>query len=155
MKHGVIALLMAVCGCQAPLPPPPPPPPYEAPPPPTLQGQAVTTLAGEWRVAGIDGKTFDESYGLALSADHSTIWWAPRCAGYERTYRLDGTRAHFGSAEGEFHKDGSPRIVCQIGIPSRLPDVFLAIESANRVVRTPSNAIEISGGGHSLTLFSQ
>ena len=153
MKRGALALLMAVCGCQAPMSPPPPP--YEAPPGPPLQGQALTTLAGEWRVAGIDGKSFDESYGLALSADDSTIWWAPRCAGYERSYELDGIHAHFALTDAEFHKDGSPRIVCQIGIPSRLPEVFRAIDSADRVVRTPSNAIEISGGGHSLTLFSQ
>ena len=115
----------------------------------------MTTLAGHWRVAGIDGKPFDESYGLAISADDSTIWWAPRCAGYERFYALDGTRAHFAPADGQFHKDGSPRIVCQIGIPSRLPDVFRALDSADRAVRTPANAVEISGGGHSLTLFSQ
>ena len=129
-------------------------PPYQ-PRPPAAGEQAVSTLAGHWRVAGIDGRSFDETYGLALSADDKTIWWAPRCAGYERSYELDGTRARFGSADGEFHSDGSPRIVCQIGIPSRLPDVFRAIDSADRVVRTPANGIEISGGGHSLTLFSQ
>jgi hypothetical protein len=148
MKRGFLALFGVVCACQPPLPVPPP---HEAPLPPAVEAQAVTRLAGEWRVAGIDGKPFDESYGLALSADDSKIWWAPRCAGYERTYELDGTRAHFGDP----HKEGSPRIVCQIGIPSRLPDVFRALDSADRVVRTPANAMEVSGGGHSLTLFSQ
>jgi hypothetical protein len=149
VKRGLIALLAAVCACQPPLALAPPP--HEAPPLAAVEGQAVTTLAGEWRVAGIDGKPFDESYGLALSADDSKIWWAPPCAGYERSYDLDGTRARF----SDLHKEGAPRIVCQIGIPSRLPDVFRAIDSADRVVRTPANAIEISGGGHSLTLFSQ
>jgi hypothetical protein len=150
MRRALLGLLLAVCGCQAPMPGPPP---YQ--PPPTADEQAVSTLAGHWRVAGIDGRSFDETYGLALSADDKTIWWAPRCAGYERSYELDGIRARFRSAGGEFHSDGSPRIVCQIGVPSRLPDVFRAIDSADRVIRTPSNGIEISGGGHSLTLFSQ
>jgi hypothetical protein len=44
---------------------------------------------------------------------------------------------------------------CLPAIPARLDEVFRALDYADRVVRKPSNAIEISGGGHSLTLFSQ
>ena len=48
------------------------------------------SLAGEWRVAGIDGRAFDEPYGIALSADAEQIWWAPRCAGVQVAYQISG-----------------------------------------------------------------
>ena len=118
---------------------------------------AVATLSGEWRVAGIDGRSLDESYGLALSANESEIWWAPRCAGAARSYRLEGSRARFGPV-GEVlrRKPGeSTPPVCAIGLPPRLADVMAAFDAADRVVRTPQNGIEISGGGRSLLIFSQ
>ncbi|MBB3034641.1 hypothetical protein [Alteriqipengyuania lutimaris] len=121
---------------------------------------APTTLAGEWRVAGIDGEAFDESYGLALSADEEEIWWEPRCAGQSIRYRI---------ADGRFEAVPPPplpapepgaepapaNVVCLIGLPERLPEVMTAIRAADRIERTSANGIRLSGEGHSLTLFSQ
>lgn len=112
----------------------------------------VTTLEGEWRVAGID-----QPEGLALSASREEIWWAPRCAGYARTYRIDGasfrTGPHIGFVE---RKPGDPTPpVCAIAPPPRIGEVFRALTSATTIRRTANNGIEISGGGHSLLLFSQ
>ena len=39
---------------------------------------AITSLTGEWRVAGIDDRPFDEPYALALSGDERELWWEPR-----------------------------------------------------------------------------
>lgn len=89
------AALAALCGaaalaasCSQPAPDAPPSPTSsssEASPAPTRSAApAPATLAGEWKVAAIDGKDFNESYGLALSADAREIWWAPRCAGMVR-----------------------------------------------------------------------
>ncbi|WFL78931.1 hypothetical protein P7228_07670 [Altererythrobacter arenosus] len=118
----------------------------------------IESLAGEWRVAGIDGEALDERYGLTLSADDNEIWWEPRCAGVIRSYRIDGTALAIGSprASGSPTPPGvPPPPICTIGWPPRLVDVGVALDAAVTIGRTPSNGIELSGGGHSLTLFSQ
>jgi hypothetical protein len=115
----------------------------------------VSSLAGEWRVAGIDGQPFDESYGLALSGSDSELWWSPKCAEFVRSYRIAGGSIGFGPSAGAPASDGRPAPVCLPGLPARLGAVFAAIDSAQRIERTPANGIEISGGGHSLLLFSQ
>jgi hypothetical protein len=140
-------LLLALGACQA--------VPEPAPPSPPVVGEPVATLSGEWRVAGIDGRSFDEPYGLALSGDGSNLWWAPRCAGFVRSYRLDGAAVHFSPVARPGANDGKPAPVCLIAVPTRLNEVFAVLDGADQAVRTPANAIEISGGGHSLLLFSQ
>jgi len=115
----------------------------------------VASLAGEWRVAGIDGASFDEPYGLALSGDEGELWWNPKCAGMWRTYRISDSRIAFAFPEQLRRPDGSTPPVCTIGLPSRLPEVFRALDAAETITRTPSNGILIAGGGHSVTLFTQ
>jgi hypothetical protein len=116
---------------------------------------AVETLAGEWRVAGIDGEPFDEPYGLALSGDEGNLWWEPKCAAMWRTYRLDGTRISFGLPAHFRQPDGTTPPVCTVGLPPRLSEVFRALDAAETAARTPQNGILISGGGRSVLLFSQ
>lgn len=123
-----------------------------------VQPSAVN-LAGEWRVAGIDGKEFNEPYGLALSADDKEIWWEPRCAGVGRSYTINGNAVRFGWATSRGPEplpgpENAPP-VCAIGLPGRLADVIRSLDSAGTITRTPSNGVEIAGGGHSLLLFSQ
>ena len=130
-------------------------PAAETPPDPALA--PVTSLAGAWRVAGIDGVAFNEAYGLALSADDQEIWWEPRCAGYVRSYRIHGaafsTGPHLGFTPRKAGEPTPP--VCAIAPPPRIGDVFRAMTSARTIRRTPQNGVELSGGGHSLLLFSQ
>lgn len=115
----------------------------------------VTSLSGAWRVAAIDGKTLDEPYGLALTGDQDRLWWQPTCAGMIRKYRIDGRSIRIGSVHPEA-KAGSPTsIVCAIGLPPRLREVFRALDAASHVNRTPENGVLIGGGGYSVTLFSQ
>ncbi len=131
----------------------------ESPPPapPASPLSPVETLAGEWRVAGIDGQPLDEPYGLALSADDTEIWWEPRCANFAFGYRIDGFTLDTGTArpDGPMTPLETPPPVCAIGIPPRLSDVARVLDLAESVGRTPSNGILIEGGGHSLTLYSQ
>jgi hypothetical protein len=118
--------------------------------------QPVATLAGAWRVAGIDGVSLDEAYGIAFEADAQTIWWTPRCARQERLYRIDGAQVRFTPNPELQPAPGKPGLpVCLIGPPPRLPDVMRALDAATRIERTAQNGVLISGGGHSLTLFSQ
>ena len=147
-------LLLAACSAEPPPVQHAPSAPLPAAPPASA---AVTTLAGEWRVAGIDGKDFNEPYGLGLSADGEEIWWAPRCAGLVRTYRISGTSLRTGPAKGlRPRAPGEPTPpVCAIGLPPRIDEVTRALDSATTIRRTANNGVEISGGGHSLLLFTQ
>lgn len=106
-------------------------------------------------MAGIDGKSFDESYGLALSDDLDSIWWEPRCAGMARKYRIDGKSVSFTSLQPPRPAGTPTRPVCTIGLPPRLDQVFRALDSATTIVRTSENGVRISGDKHSLLLFSQ
>lgn len=115
----------------------------------------VTSLAGEWRVAGIDGKDFDESYGLALSGSERELWWRPRCAGMARSYRIDGRAIDFGPPLDAPAPSATPVPFCAIGLPARLAEVMRTLDAAATVSRTPANGVLIAGGGRSLLLFSQ
>lgn len=128
------------------------PAPESAPPvqrPAVEPAAQVGSLSGAWRVAGIDGRSFDEPVGLSLTGDDAQLWWEPRCAGMARAYRIDGQRITFASTQ----PPGSP--VCDIAPPPRLDEVFRALDGAVSVSRTPNNGVLISGPAHSVTLFSQ
>jgi hypothetical protein len=119
---------------------------------------AIDSLAGEWRVAGIDGAEFDEPVGIALSGSDTELWWEPRCAGMAHAYRLSGLAIEFGpspDAAEPTPAGAPPSPVCTIGLPPRLQEVMRAVTSAQFVGRTPANGVLLSGGGHSLLLFSQ
>ena len=158
MTMRILLLPLAIAACAAPVSPPPPPPPAgQAPRAPAPDLSLVTTLAGEWRIAGIDGKDFNEPYGLALSGDERELWWAPRCAGLIRSYRISGSSIRIGPPLGTKPRaPGEPTPpVCAIGLPPRIDEVTRALDSATTIRRTVNNGVEISGGGHSLLLFSQ
>lgn len=131
-------------------------PPPETPPATTeaeLPGR-VNSLAGEWRVAGIDGLSLDEPVGLSLTGTDQQLWWEPRCAGMARTYRIEGRRVTFGPTETR--TPGSPPPpVCAIAVGPRVHEVFRALDGAVSIVRTENNGVLISGPDHSVILFTQ
>jgi hypothetical protein len=116
---------------------------------------AVASLAGEWRVAGIDGVGFNEPYGLALSGDGERLWWQPICARQGRRYRIAGGAIAVSPLDPPPRAGEPPAPVCRIAIPPRLAEVMRALDAARTVERTPQNGILLAGGGHSLLLFSQ
>ena len=120
------------------------------------QLRPVTSLAGHWRVAGIDGQPVEDSVGLALSGNKEEVWWEPRCALLVRGYRIRGSR-FFALSPPSYRasRGGPPRIMCPIAPPEAMTKVLRALESGTTVRRTENNGVEISGGGHSLLLFSQ
>ncbi|HST92810.1 MAG TPA: hypothetical protein VLJ13_11505 [Brevundimonas sp.] len=130
------------------------PPQPNAPAAAELRGD-VATLAGAWRVAGIDGAPLDEPVGLALTGDGRQLWWEPRCAGAARAYRIDGARISFASTESPRPVGAPTPPVCTIGLPPRLGDVMRALDEAESISRTESNGVLIVGPTHSVTLYSQ
>ena len=134
------------------------PAPGPAPAPPAIALRPVETLAGEWRVAGIDGEALDESYGIALSANDERIWWEPQCAGLVRLYRIEGESITLEPPPPPEAQKGLPRpppALCTIGVPPAVNRVMQALDTAETVERTPQNGVELSGGDRSVTLFSQ
>ncbi|MGX7951512.1 hypothetical protein ACWPM1_02995 [Tsuneonella sp. HG249] len=124
-------------------------------PSPSPTTGSISSLAGAWRVAGIDGKDFNEPYGLALGGSDRELWWEPRCAGVARSYTIDGGRIAFGPYIGAPRLGEMPPPVCAIGLHPRLTEVTRALDAATTVERTPANGVLISGGGRSLLLFAQ
>ncbi|HUP66717.1 MAG TPA: hypothetical protein VM145_00700 [Sphingomicrobium sp.] len=117
----------------------------------------VTTLAGEWRVAGLDGREIAGSVGIALRGSTSEIWWDPRCAGFVRSYTIEGTRFSAGPYVGfKPRRPGEPTPpVCAIAPPPQMRPIFDALNAATVISRTANNGVKISGGGRSVLLFSQ
>lgn len=120
-----------------------------------LGSVAVISLAGEWRIAGIDGRSVDEPIALSLTGNEQQLWWQPRCAGMARAYRMSGQAITFGSTQPPRRAGAPPPPVCDIGLPPRLNEVFRALDDAQSVSRSPSNGVLISGPRHSVLLFSQ
>jgi hypothetical protein len=108
---------------------------------------AAESLAGEYRVAGIDGVELDAPIGIAVSIGPRSIELAP-CAGFAWTY----THAN-GVLETERIPVSPDEPICRI--PEETARAGVAMAAASRVRRTSANGLEFSGGGRSVLLFSQ
>jgi len=154
----ILAVLVAACAPRASLPTEGVAPQVSTIPAATSPALApVASLAGEWRVAGLDGAEIAGPVGIALRADSRDVWWEPRCAGYVRSYSIEGTRFATGPHIGfKPPRPGElPPPVCLIAPPPQMGAIFDALTAAIIISRTPNNGVELRGGGHSLLLFSQ
>lgn len=114
---------------------------------PAPPANAPLSLVGEWRVAGIDGASIDGPSGIALSIGTDSLGFDPRCAGFTWDYKY---RAGKLTTKRRNHA-----AVCEIGYDPVLDRLAAALSAVQSAARTPANAIELTGGGHSVTLFSQ
>lgn len=149
LEGSTVFLLLAACSPQAPAPQGDTQPSNKPAIAPSRQTLPAVELAGEWRVAGIDGVPLDTNYGIALSANDTRIWWEPQCAGQFLEYRISG--ASFTALA----PDSGTQEVCEIGYPEKLATIWSALGAADTIERTPENGVLISGNGRSLLLFSQ
>ena len=138
--------------------------PVESPPGPAqpsgTTAPAPASLAGEYRVAGVDGTEVGGNIGIALSITDKTIWFEPRCAGFNWTYTYsDGVlatdRPQKPRKTDEGLVAGVPAPTCRIAVHPEQQRLATALDTVTRAERTPSNGIELTGGGHSVTLYSQ
>ena len=136
-----------------------------SPPPANHRGDAPdltapASLDGEYRVAGIDGTEVGGGIGIALTVTDKLIWFDPRCAGFNWTYTYSNgviatDRPQKPRPPGAPFVAGPGAATCRIGVHPEPQRLATALDAVTSAVRTPSNAIELSGGGHSVTLYSQ
>jgi hypothetical protein len=124
------------------------------------RAEPIATIAGEYRVAGIDGRELEGGIGIALTITEDLIWFEPRCAGFSWIYSLsDGVlvldRPEKPREPGAAYIARPTRPVCRIAVHPEQRRLAAALDAVDRAQRMPSNAIVLSGGGHRVTLFSQ
>lgn len=110
----------------------------------------VGSLVGEYRVAGIDGEALDLPFALTLSIDDRSIVNDGVCGGDAWDYRLEGTDLALTRI-----RSPDPACLATVRVHPAALRLPAAIDAVTRAERTPSNGIELSGGGHSVTLYSQ
>jgi hypothetical protein len=128
--------LLAACGGTADAPAP-----VETPP-----AASLTEFAGEYRVAGIDGGEIDLPHAITASIDGERIHLVSDCVNLAWSYRFEA---------GLLATERVPVESCARGLEPVEQELLAALDVADSVRRTPANAVEIGGGGHAVTLFSQ
>lgn len=133
-------------------------------PPTQAKGDApdmeLVSLVGEYRVADIDGSEIGGGIGLALTVTDKLIWFDPRCAGFNWTYtlvygRLTTDRPQKPRPAGAPYVAGPGAATCRIAVHPEQQRLATALDAVTHARRTASNGIELTGGGHSVTLYSQ
>jgi len=118
----------------------------EAPAP--IEGPAIASaqLAGEYRVAGINGSEIDLAHAITASIDAERIHLTSDCVNFAWSYRFEGET---------LVTERVPVESCARGYDATEQELLAALDVADTARRTPANAIEISGGGNAVSLFSQ
>jgi hypothetical protein len=103
-------------------------------------------IAGEYRVAGVDGRDIDLPHAISASIGETRIGVSSQCVEMAWSYRFEGTR---------LRTEAVPVVSCDRGRYPEEQAIEAAFDAAREVERTASNGIRFSGGGHSVLLFSQ
>jgi hypothetical protein len=126
-------------------------------PSPPENANAPASLVGEYRVAGIDGAEVGGGIGIGLSITEREIYFEPRCAGFNwsYTYKDGDLSTDRPVRRGASSTAGPQPPVCLVAIHVEQARLATALDAVTQAERTPSNGIELTGGGHSVTLYSQ
>lgn len=107
---------------------------------------APASLIGDYRVAGVDGAAVDLEWGMSVSINATTIRLVSQCVTPQWRYRYEG---------GAITTESMLVEICEREMAPAEAAANAALDGAEQVTRTPENGLEITGGGHSITLFSQ
>lgn len=103
-------------------------------------------LAGEYRVAGVNGADVNQPYAITASISAERIHVVADCINLAWRYEQQGDTVSTERVAVEG---------CGRGLTVAEEAVTAAFDSARTVARTPGNALEFRGPGHAVTLFSQ
>ena len=118
------------------------------------------TLVGQYRVAAIDGSEVGGGISIALAITDTLIAFAPRCAGFGWTYSYDDGVLATDRPQKPRNPDAPFEArpaapVCRIAVHPEQERLARALDAVTQARRIPANGIELIGGGHSVTLYSQ
>lgn len=101
-------------------------------------------------MAGIDDAPVDAPFGLALSVTAERIIFEGPCGGYAWDYRLEGR-----ALQTTQRRSPDPACIATARIHPLVFRLGAALDAVRSAGRDASNAVVLSGGGHSVTLYSQ
>lgn len=110
------------------------------------EGITAAELTGEYRIAGVDGGDINLPHGITASIGADRIDVTSGCVEMAWSYRLEGAGLTTTSI---------PVVTCDRGRYPEEEAIAAAFSAAREVERTASNGLRFSGGGRSVTLFSQ
>ena len=131
----ILPLALAVCAA-----------PYGAADPDTAAAPAPVDLAGEYRVAGVDGADIDLPHGITASITADRIDLQSDCIRMAWSYTRDGAALSTAT---------QPVPSCRRALLPPEQAISEAFTAADSVSRTPANGLEFAGGGRSVLLFLQ
>jgi hypothetical protein len=115
-------------------------------PSPTAPAEPAMELAGEYRIAGVDGGDIDLPHGITAVIGEDRIDVTSQCVEMAWSYSLEGTT---------LQTMRIPVVTCDRGRYPEEEAIEAAFTAAREVERTASNGLRFSGGGRSVTLFTQ
>ena len=110
------------------------------------QAAQAVEIAGEYRIAGVNGRDINQPYGITASIGADRIHITADCLNFAWSYRQQGSVI----ATKRVAVEG-----CGRGPTAAEEAIVAAFDAAASVVRTPANALEFRAPGHTVTLFSQ
>lgn len=122
---------------------------------------APTSIAGEWRVAGVNGEAIDIGWAMTASITADQISIQSQCMEFGRMYALDGTRLskpdvppapEVPPATGPMPPP--PPVCTRMFLPEEQA-VSKALQDADLAYRLPDGSLVLDGPGGSLTLYTQ
>lgn len=118
----------------------------------TPTGLNASDIVGEWRIAGVNGGEVNQSTGITASITAKTILINSGCVNMVYSYTL--SNGDFSVALGQDAGD-KPVISCMRGLSDTENAIGDAIQKADTAKKDASNALVLSGGGASLSLYTQ
>ncbi len=110
-------------------------------------------LAGDWQVASIDGTL---TTGIRLTGSGDALIWKPECAGQFIHFRQAGQaiefRRSFDEATAPPAGEDDMLIVCEIGFPKEVPEIFQLLPSLDTASQRADGRLVLAGNGHELVL---
>jgi len=103
-------------------------------------------LAGEYRVAGIDGEDVNLPHSITASIAANRIEFQSDCIRFAWSYRFE---------DRLLITEQAPVASCRRALLPEERALSEAVEAADIARRTPANGIELSGSGRSVLLFGQ
>ena len=110
--------------------------------PSTNRITATADLAGEYRVAGVDGQGIDLPYGISASISGDRIHVTADCVNMAWSYRFEN---------GALATERVPVESCARGLTREEQAIAEAFDTATAVVLNRANGFEFTGDGSSVT----